>query len=332
MWLTRFSIQRPIIVSMLFIALAVFGVISYSKLGRSLNPNVTFPVVVVSAGYPGASPEEMERLVVKPIEDQLDGINNLDQMTATAQEGRAAVVVQFKLDTNLDFAAIDVQRRVDTARVYMPTDLDPPSVDKSAGSQQAPILELALSSTSISRAALSDLVDQRILPELKHIPDVESVDERGQVQREYHVTPDPLRLLATGATLPDVFSALAANNANLPGGRLDSPTQEMDVSIRSDIVRADDMLGIPLAPAGGALRELTIGNVGDGRGRPHREARRLEVPRQPDDPDRPQPGHHRRRDPLDRGGARASHRDRQEVSRRSSSTRSRSRPSIRRLR
>ena len=74
MWLTRFSIQRPIIVSMLFIALAVFGVISYHKLGRSLNPNVTFPVVVVSASYPGASPAEMERLVIKPIEDQIDGI------------------------------------------------------------------------------------------------------------------------------------------------------------------------------------------------------------------------------------------------------------------
>jgi HAE1 family hydrophobic/amphiphilic exporter-1 len=246
---------------MLFIALAVFGVISYSKLGRSLNPNVTFPVVVVSAGYPGASPEEMERLVIKPIEDQLDGIDNLDQMTANAQEGRAVVVVQFKLDTNLDFAAIDVQRRVDTARVYMPTDLDPPVVNKSAGSQQAPILELALSSTSLSRAALSDLVDQRIVPELKHIPDIESVDARGQVKREFHVTPDPLRLLSAGATLSDIFSALAQNNANLPGGRLDSPTKEMDVSVRSDIVRADDMLGIPVAPPGGAAKGLAVGDL-----------------------------------------------------------------------
>ncbi|GAC1576862.1 MAG: hypothetical protein NVS3B7_09930 [Candidatus Elarobacter sp.] len=261
MWLTRFSIQRPIIVAMIFIALAVYGVISYSKLGRSLNPNVTFPVVVVTAGYPGASPDEMERLVVKPIEDQLDGIDNLDQMTATAQDGRMAVVVQFKLDTNLDFAAIDVQRRVDTARVYMPTDLDPPVVNQSAGRQTAPILELALNSSSLSPTELSDLVDQRIVPELKHIPDVESVDTRGQVKREFQVRPDPLRLLSTGATLPDIFNALASNNANLPGGRLDSPTSETDVSIRSDIVQATDMLGIPVAPAGGATRGLTIGDL-----------------------------------------------------------------------
>src|SRR6202022_900773 len=98
-------------------------------------------------------------------EDQLDGIDNLDKMSATAQEGRAVVVVQFKLDTNLDYAAIDVQRRVDTARVYMPTDLDPPSVDKSEGSQQAPILTLAVSSKSLAPTALSDLVSDRIVPD-----------------------------------------------------------------------------------------------------------------------------------------------------------------------
>ena len=261
MWLTRFSIQRPIITTMLFIALAVFGGISYMKLGRSLNPNVTFPIVLVIASYPGASPEEMERLVIKPIEDQLDGIEHLDRVTATAQEGRAVIGVQFKLDTNLDFAAIDVQRRVDTARVFMPTDLDPPTVDKSAGDAQAPILELALSSKTLSGTALSDLVDQRIVPDIKHIPDVQSVDARGEVKREFHVNPDPRRLIGTGATLPDVFNAVGANNQNLPGGRLDSAAQETEVSIRSSIVNAQDLLGIPLAPPRGALRELTIGNV-----------------------------------------------------------------------
>jgi len=246
---------------MLFIALAVYGVMSLQKLGRSENPNVTFPVVVIVASYPGASPQDMERLVIKPIEDQMDGIQNLDRMSAVGQDGRAVVVVQFLLDTNLDFAAIDVQRRVDAARPYMPTDLDPPFVDKSAGVQQSPILELALASKSLSGTGLSDLVDQRILPELKHIPDVQSVDSRGQVKREYHVYPDPQRMMGTAATLPEIFSAVAANNANLPGGRLDSPAVETDVSIRTDIVRATDMLGIPLAVPGGAQKLLTLGDI-----------------------------------------------------------------------
>jgi HAE1 family hydrophobic/amphiphilic exporter-1 len=270
MWLTRFSIQRPIIVAMVFIALAAYGLLSFFQIGRSLNPNVTFPIVVVSATYPGASPAEMERLVIKPIEDQIDGIDNLDQMSATAEEGIASVIVQFKIDTNLDYAAIDVQRRVDTARVYMPTDLDPPLVDKSAGSQQAPILTLALNSKTLTSTALSDLVAQRIVPDIRHIPNVQSVDVSGDTKREFHILPDPLRLLATHATLPDIFNAINANNANVPGGLMTSPTGETDVSIHSEVVDADDMLGIPLpilstfsstgtlAPPANGLR---IGNV-----------------------------------------------------------------------
>ena len=246
MWLTRFSIQRPIIVAMLFIALAVYGLFAFFSVGRSLNPNVNFPIVVVSASYPGASPSEMERLVIKPIEDQIDGIDNLDQMSATAQDGIASVVVQFKLDTNLDFAAIDVQRRVDTARVYMPTDLDPPTVDKSAGSSQAPILTLALSSKVLAATALSDLVAQRIVPDIRHVDNVQSIDTSGDVKREFHVLPDPLRLMGTGATVADIFQAINSNNANVPGGRMTAPNAETDVSVHSDIIKASDMLAIPL--------------------------------------------------------------------------------------
>jgi HAE1 family hydrophobic/amphiphilic exporter-1 len=270
MWLTRFSIQKPIIVAMFFIALAVYGIISFFQIGRSLNPNVTFPIIVVSANYPGASPSEMERLVIKPIEDQIDGIDNLDQMTATAEDGLAVVVVQFKLDTNLDFAAIDVQRRVDTARVFMPTDLDPPLVDKSQGSQQAPILTVALSSTTLAPTALSDLVAQRIVPDIRHVANVQSVDTHGDVKREFHVLPDPLRLIGTGATVADIFQAISQNNANVPGGRLEGPTAETDVSVHSDITKASDMLGIPLPVAStlfasgataASASGLKIGNV-----------------------------------------------------------------------
>jgi HAE1 family hydrophobic/amphiphilic exporter-1 len=267
-WLTRFCIKNPIVVSMFFIAVAAFGVLSYRSLGASLNPNVVFPVVVVSAAYPGASPSEMERLIVKPIEDQMDGIDDLDRISAIAQEGTAQVVVQFKIGTNLDYAAIDVQRRVDTARVYMPPDLDPPTVDKSEGSVEAPILSLALSSKTLSETQLADLINERIIPELKRIPDIQSVDVSGAAKREFEVEPNPGRLLATGTTLADVFNAVANNNADLPGGRLDQPTSETTVSVHGEVNRASDILGIPLSnpipdPATGlpVATGLRIGDV-----------------------------------------------------------------------
>ena len=259
MWLTRFSIQRPIIVAMFFIALAAFGTLSYRALGKNAQPNVAYPIVLVFAGYSGASPAEMERLVVKPIEDQLDGIEHLDQMTATAQDGFAVVVVQFKLGTDLDFAAIDVQRRVDTARIYMPSDLDPPQVQKN-GAQDA-ILTYAISSKTMTGPALADVVNDRILGEIKHIPNVAGADLYGAAQREFEVYADPLRLMGTGASLADVAGAIAQNNANVPGGRIDKPTLERDVSVHAEINSAADIAAIPLNVPGGAQKALNVASV-----------------------------------------------------------------------
>ncbi len=262
MWLTRFAITRPIITAMVFIALAIFGFISFLQLGRSSNPPGTqFPVVVISAQYPGASPQDMERLVIKPIEDQLAGIDNLDHLTATAQEGSASIAVFFRIGTNIDLAAVDVQRRTDTARIYMPTDLNPPVVDKSAGDDTPPLLDIAVSSKSLSQTQIADLVNNQITPLIQQIPDVQSVNVYGSADREFHVEPNPGRLLATNATLSDVFGAVANNNLNVPGGILTQPTQEATVAIHSYVNNAGDLLGIPLPIPGSSTQGLKIGDV-----------------------------------------------------------------------
>src|ERR1700676_2087461 len=258
MWLTRFSIQRPIIVTMFFIALTVFGVISYNALGKNSQPNVAFPIVFVVAGYPGASPAEIERLILKPIEDQVDGIEHLDQMTATAQDGVGVVVVQFKLGTDLDFAAIDMQRRVDTARNFMPSDLDPPVVEKN-GAQDA-VLTYAISSKAMTGPALADIVNDRVAADIKHIPNIVGVDLSGDARREFEVYADPSSMMGATASLSDVSAAVGANNDNVPGGRIDRPTLERDVSIHAEINSAADIAAIPL-PVAGAGKGLTISSV-----------------------------------------------------------------------
>jgi HAE1 family hydrophobic/amphiphilic exporter-1 len=252
-----------VITAMIFVALVVFGTISYFQLGRSNNPpGTTFPIVEVDASYPGASPQDMEKLVIKPIEDQLDGVDHLDEVSATAQEGSASVVVQFKLGTDLDLAAVDVQRRVDTARVYMPTDLDPPGVYKNGASE--PLLDVAVSSDSLSQPQIADLVNNQIKPLISQIPNVASVDVYGTADREFHVFPDPVALVGTGATLEDIFSAVAANNNNVPGGIMTQPTQEATVAIHAYIDHASDIAAIPLSPVTVLqypVKSLKIGDV-----------------------------------------------------------------------
>jgi HAE1 family hydrophobic/amphiphilic exporter-1 len=250
---------------MFFIGLAVYGLMSYFSLGVNLLPNVSFPVVAAIASYPGASPAEMEKLVVKPIEDQLDGMENLDRLSATAQEGSAVIVARFKLDTDLNYETIDVQRRVDTARVYMPTDLTPPTVEKFSNSSD-PILDEAVTSQKLSSAELSDLVTQHLVPELKAVKGILDVQSAGTTAREIHVFPDQTKLLATNTTLLDINSALTYNNANLPGGRMDSPTRETSVSVHADITQPDDILQIPMQVLNGsqigvAAASLKIGDI-----------------------------------------------------------------------
>ncbi len=260
MSLTRFAISRPVITAMVFIALAIFGLISYGKLGRSNNPpGTTFPIVIVEANYPGASPQAMARLIIKPIEDQLANIDNLDQLNSSTQEGSGTVVVQFKLGTDLNIAAINVQSAVDAARVYMPADLDPPSVFKNGASE--PLLDLAVSSKTLSPTQLADVVNYRVEPLIKAIPNVQSVDVEGTTDREFHVEPLPGRLYGTNATLLDVFNAVAANNADLPGGILEQPTKETTVAVHAQIDHASDLLGIPLPVPGSSDKNLKIGDV-----------------------------------------------------------------------
>lgn len=247
---------------MVFIALAIFGLISFFQLGRSSNPPGTnYPVIVVAASYPGASPQDMERMVVKPIEDQMSGIDNFDHMTATIQEGSASVAVFFQIGkTNIDLAAVDVQRRVDTARVYMPSDLNPPTVIK-AGDQEPPLLDIAVSSSKLSQPEIADVVNNQVVPQIEQIPNVQSVNVYGSADREFHVEPDPNRLLATNATLSDVFNAVANNNLNVPGGIMTQPTQEATVAIHSYVEKSNDLLGIPLTIPGSADKNMRIGYV-----------------------------------------------------------------------
>jgi multidrug efflux pump subunit AcrB len=260
MWLTRFAINRPVITAMVFIALAIFGTIAFTKIGRSQAPPGTdFPVVIVFADYPGAAPQEMERLIVKPIEDQLAGLDHLDQITSTSQEGSATIVVQFKLGTDLDNAAVNVQSAVDTARVYLPADLDPPEVYKNGAGE--PLMQLAVSSKSLSQTQIADLVNNRIEPMIRDIPDVQNVDVYGASDREFHVEPLPAQLDGVGATLADVFNAVANNNALLPGGILRQPTQETSVSVHAEVNTASDLLGIPLPVPGSSNKNLKIGDV-----------------------------------------------------------------------
>lgn len=260
MWLTRFAIKQPTIVTLFFLAIALFGTIAYFSMGKNIVPNLSFPIVTVSADYPGASPEEMERLVIKPIEDQVQSIRHIDKVNATAVDGAATIVVQFKLGTDINSGANDVTQAVNAARATLPSDLDPPIIDKVDISAQ-PILIEAITANGIKPVDLSNIVVNEIEPALKGVRGVGNVQVGGNYARQFYVEPDPARLMGLGATILDVSRAVSQGNVSLPGGRLDEPMREATVGVRADITSAGQLAQLPLTIPGVTTRQVHVGDV-----------------------------------------------------------------------
>jgi HAE1 family hydrophobic/amphiphilic exporter-1 len=260
MWLTKFALKQPSIVTMFFVAVVVFGIVGFKMMGQNINPNVQFPGVEIDAAYPGASPEEMERLVIRPIEDQLQNVRHVDTIFARSTEGAATISVQFKLGTDINAGANDVQQAVNQARGFQPADLNPPEIIRAdTGSQ--PILTEAITSSSMSSVALSDLVQKEIVPKLRGIKGVGTLGVTGDFTREIHVNPDPARLAGTGATLLDVSNALEAGNVSLPGGTLNQGATEATVGVRADITDPAEFAQLPISLPGATVNSLKVGDV-----------------------------------------------------------------------
>jgi len=259
MWLTRFAVRQPTIVTLFFLAIALFGTIGYASMGKNIIPNISLPIVTVSASYPGASPEEIERLVVRPIEDQIQTIRHLDKVNATAVDGAATIIVQFKLGTDIDSSANDVTQAVNAARINLPSDLDPPVIDKVDVSAQ-PILSESITSKSVAPAALSNLVVNEIEPFLKGVKGVGNVLVAGDYPRQFYVEPDPGKLTGLHLTMLDVNNAVSQGNVSLPA-RLDQPMQESTIGVRADITSASQLSSLPLIFFGITTGGAHVGDV-----------------------------------------------------------------------
>ena len=260
MWLTRFAIKNPTIVTLFFIAVGLFGTVAYFSMGQNIDPNVQVPVVFVQTTYSGASPEEMERLVVRPIEDQLQNVPHLDHINSTVEEGVAAIVIQLKLGTDVNFAATDVQQAVDAARINLPSDLDPPVVGK-ADVNGDPIIIEGVTTSTLSPVGMADLINNEIVPFLRGVSGVSAATAGGTYDRQVTIEPDLARLQSLGGTLNDVVNAVGAGNVSFPGGRLDQSFQEATVGVRADITDPKQIARLPMTIPGQQSGMVHVGDV-----------------------------------------------------------------------
>ncbi len=247
-WLAQICVRRPVFATVLVLTLVVVGVFGYFKLGVDRFPKVDFNIVTVTVREDGASPEEIETDVVDKIEEAVNTVSGIDQLTSTSFEGVGIVIVTFTLEKDINVAAQEVRDKVSTAIPNLPVDIKTPVVDK-VDPDSTPIIEVALSAPGSIRDT-TEYADKVLRRRLESINGVGQVLVLGGLKRQVNITIDPDRMRAYNLTSADVQRALEQQNIQVPGGQVDQGVNELTLRTRGRIQTPADFGNVVVAKRG----------------------------------------------------------------------------------
>ncbi len=231
MWISDVSIRRPVFAVMIILALVVLGWISLGRLGVDLFPKVEFPVVSVSTALEGASPDAVESDISDPIEEEVNTTSGIDSLSSVSSEGLSRVVIQYKLNENVDVKAQDVRDKVAIARANLPDDAKQSIVEKLDPDAQAIMSVMIAGDMPIKE--LTHFADKTIKENLQRIGGVGSITIVGGRDREVRIWLDADKMRAYGVTADDVTNAIRREHADIPGGKLDTPGRLTEFTVKT---------------------------------------------------------------------------------------------------
>lgn len=272
MTISEICIKRPVFTWVLVMIPVVLGIVSYGRLGVDLFPNVDFPVCSVTTVLPGASVEEMETSVTKPIEDILNTISGIEELRSTTGEGVSVITVQFQLSKNGDVGTQEVRDKISTILADLPEGTETPIVDKFE-TDAMPVITLAVSGRRDFRE-VTEIAKRRIKERLETVDGVGAVSLVGGRTRAINVVVDTNKLGAYGLSVADVADALRRQNLEVPGGRLDQGSRELVVRTLGRVNTAEEFDKLIVAKRGDYLvRVRDIGRAEEGIEEPRSQAR-----------------------------------------------------------
>ena len=260
MWITRVSINNPVFACMVMVALCVLGLFSYAKLGVEQMPDITFPGAWMEVRYPGASPEAVERELVKPLEEAVNSVAGVKRITSGAREGTGWVNVEFSLDADMGRAMQDLRDRVAAVQGGFPKDVKAPTVARWNNDNTRPIVNLALLSKTRSARELSLLAENAVDKRLRRVEGVARIEVNGMSQREVRIDLDPVRLRAYGVTPAEIASALQQANADQPVGIISDHTQDALLRVEGRVRDPHQFANVVVAKRGNL--SLTLADLG----------------------------------------------------------------------
>ncbi|MGW0871564.1 efflux RND transporter permease subunit [Streptomyces sp. NPDC002740] len=256
-WLSRFSLAQRALIGLMSIVAIAFGAIAIPQLKQQLLPTIELPMVSVLAPYQGASPDVVEKQVVEPIEDNLEGVDGITGVTSTASEGNAVIVASFDYGNDTKQLVADVQQAVNRARVQLPDAVDPQVV---AGStDDMPTVVLAVTSDK-DQQALADRLDRSVVPALRDIDGVGQVTVTGVRDLQVSVTPDDAKLAKAGLTTQSLAQALQAGGATVPAGSFDEAGSNRTVRVGGGYTTVAQIEDLRIPGLGGG-KPVRLGDV-----------------------------------------------------------------------
>ena len=253
-------IRRPVATTLLTLALALAGALAFGLLPVAPLPQVDFPTIQVAAALPGASPETMATSVAAPLERRFGHIAAVTEMTSTSYLGSTAIVLQFDLNRDINGAARDVQAAINAARGDLPTTLPNNPTYRKVNPADAPILILALTSTTLGRGKMYDAASSILQQKLSQVPGVGQVIVGGGALPAVRIELNPLALNRYGIGLEDVRGALAATNVNRPKGQLATSVRASEILANDQLFKAAEYA--PLIVAYRSGRPVVLSDVG----------------------------------------------------------------------
>ncbi len=270
--LAEICIRRPVFATMLIVALVVVGLNSYRQLGVDYFPKVEFPIVNVTTTLRGASPEEIESQVTKPLEEALNTISGIDDLNSSSAEGISLISIQFVLEKDPEIAAQEVRDKISTVLAQLPKDADAPVVEKLA-TDASPVINVVLSANRDLRE-ITKIADDRLKKNIESLTGVGQVRFVGDRKRQIQVILDPEKLQAYNLNVEQVRGGLAAQNIEVPGGRIDQGNRELSLRTMGRVEHPLDFARVVVGQFDGTpIRISDIAKVEDGYEEPRSLAR-----------------------------------------------------------
>ena len=252
---SKLCIRKPVTTIMVTLMVFIAGIVSYFNLDQALMPDMDLPIAVVMTTYVGASPEEIEELISKPMEESLGSIANVDTVTSYSSTNSSMVLLQFVDGTDIDMAAVDMRDKIDQMKSTLPDAAGDPMVIKM--DINAMPITIGVKAENMDLESLNDLLEDNVANRLERIEGVASVSLSGGITNEVRITVDPVKLAGYGLTTSTLSGLLAAENMNLPSGDLTQGNTTVAVRTIGEFTSAQEINNLPIPTSTGAVIHLS---------------------------------------------------------------------------